>query len=189
MNPQLTSCLLQNFLSVTCPCRYFNQSHIYQTMTDHLLCAGHEVLVGKICRKCPRLSKTGKCQGELIQTDSNWFKNNTKAMSTSYDSGEDILGGLEDIFFHFAQCLSLDSWRKKVARKSCDHSLDPGHGRGPLAASFPRRICCKSDEQETLIFSSHLQLCTWALEVMIPLWELQPSILLPPHPPQHHFKA
>ena len=115
-------------------------------------------------------------------TDSNWFKNNTKAMSTSYDSGEDILGGLEDIFFHFAQCLSLDSWRKKVARKSCDHSFDPEHGRGPLAASFPCRLCCKSDEQETLIFSSHLQLCTWALEVMSPLWELQPSILLPPTP-------
>ena len=67
-NPQFTSCLLQNLLSVTCLCRCFNQSHIYQTMTDHLLCAGHEVLVGKICRTCPRLSETGKCQGEVIQT-------------------------------------------------------------------------------------------------------------------------
>ena len=64
--PQITSCLLQNLPSVTFLCRYFSQSHIYQTMTDHLLCAGHEVLVGKICRKCLRLSETGKCQGELI---------------------------------------------------------------------------------------------------------------------------
>lgn len=112
-------------------------------------------------------------------TDLNW--NKAKAASTSYDSGEDILGGLKDIFFHFAQCLSLDSWRKKVAGKSCDHSLDPGHGRGPLGALFPCRICCRSDEQETLI-SSHLQLCTRALKVIIPLWELQPSILLPTTP-------